>query len=175
MANDNAPNVELDGNTLVIRDTKFIFNTNFAGNPEADRFGSDKRRGNIIIPDPEVVAELLTRGFNVKATKPRPSDDPEAFMPDYYISATLNFDSEWPPEVYLVSGNSQPVPLDASSVGIVDKAYIKRVRVALNLYESKKTGVKSVYIKVMYVEQDVAGDPFAHIYANRGGEGVLPF
>jgi hypothetical protein len=32
-----------------------------------------------------------------------------------------------------------------------------------------------MYIKTMYVEQDVADDPFAHIYANRNGERVLPF
>lgn len=163
---DFIPNIELDVNTLVMRDTKFIFKTNFAGNPAEDRFGSDKRRGNFIIPDPEVAAELLARGFNVKATKPRPGDE-ENFQPDYYISATLNFNSEWPPEVYLVSGASAPVPLDASSVGIIDKAYVKRVRVSLNLYESKKTGIKSVYVKVMYVEQDVAGDPFAYMYADR--------
>lgn len=166
--------IELTSNALVMYDTKFIFKTNFAGDPDEDRFGSDKRRGNIIIPDVDVAAELLSRGFKVKATKPRPGEE-EDYEPTYYISATLNFDSEWPPEVYLVSGNSEPVPLDANSVGVIDKAYVRRVRVALNLYTSKKTGIKSVYIKAMYVEQDVADDPFAHIYANRNGEQVLPF
>lgn len=158
---------------IIIDGTRFIFNTNFAGDPAADRFGSNKRRGNIIIPDPEMAAELLARGFKVKATKPRPGYE-EDFVPDYYISAQLNYDSEWPPEVYLVSGNAAPVPLDAGSVGVIDKCYVKNVRVALNPYESKKTGIKSMYIKVMYVEQDVAGDPFAHIYADRNGE-KLPF
>lgn len=166
--------IELTPNSLVMYDTKFIFKTNFAGNPDEDRFGSNKRRGNIIIPDPEVAAELQARGFNVKATKPKPNEDIEDYEPTYYISATLNFDSEWPPEVYLVSGNAEPVPLDASSIGVIDKAYVRRVRVALNLYTSKKTGIKSIYIKAMYVEQDVANDPFAHMYANNGG-GVLPF
>jgi hypothetical protein len=32
-----------------------------------------------------------------------------------------------------------------------------------------------MYIRTMYVEQDVADDPFAHMYANRGSEGSLPF
>lgn len=159
---------------IIIDNTRFIFNTNFAGDPAADRFGSDKRRGNIIIPDPAMAAELLACGFKVKATKPRPGEE-EDFQPDYYISAQLNYNSEWPPEVYLVSGNSAPVPLDANSVGIIDKCYVKNVRVALNPYESKKTGIKSMYIKVMYVEQDVASDPFAHIYADRNGDKVLPF
>ena len=160
---------------IVISNTRFIFSTNFAGDPANDRFGSNKRRGNIIIPDPEMAAELLARGFKVKATKPRPDDDPENYQPDYYISAQLNYASQWPPEVYLVSGNAEPVLLNEGSVGVIDKAYIKNVNVALNPYENKVTGIKSMYINVMYVEQDVAGDPFAHLYANRNGEGTLPF
>ena len=159
---------------IVIRNTRFIFNTNFAGDPAADRFGSNKRRGNIIIPDPEMAAELLARGFKVKATKPRPGDE-EDYEPDYYISAQLNYNSQWPPEVYLVSGNAEPVLLNAESVGVIDKCYVKNVNVALNPYENKVTGIKSMYINVMYVEQDVAGDPFAHIYADRNREERLPF
>lgn len=159
---------------IVLDDTKFIFKTNFAGYPSEDRFGSNKRRGNIIIPDAELANELFNRGFKVKATKPRPGEE-EDFEPTYYISAMLNYDSPWPPEVYLVSPGAEPVPLDADSVGVIDKAYVLRVRVALNPYENPKTGIKSMYIKTMYVEQDVADDPFAHIYANRNGEQVLPF
>lgn len=159
---------------IVIDNTKFIFKTNFAGDPAEDRFGSNKRRGNIIIPDPEMAQELFNRGFKVKATKPRPGEE-EDFEPTYYISVQLNYDSPWPPEVYLVSGNATPVPLDENSVGVVDKCYVLRVRVALNPYENPKTGIKSMYIRTMYVEQDVADDPFAHMYANNGGEGRLPF
>ena len=159
---------------IVIDNTKFIFKTNFAGDPAEDRFGSNKRRGNIIIPDPEMAQELFNRGFKVKATKPRPGEE-EDFEPTYYISVRLNYNSPWPPEVYLVSPGAAPVLLDADSVGVVDKAYITKVRVALNPYENLKTGIKSMYIRTMYVEQDVGNDPFAHIYADRDGEKVLPF
>ena len=160
---------------IVIDDTKFIFQTNFAGDPTVDRFGSNKRRGNIIIPDPEMAQELFNRGFKVKATKPKPDEDEATYVPTYYISAMLNYDSPWPPEVYLVSNGSQPVALDENSVGVVDKCYVLRVRVALNPYENPKTGIKSMYIRTMYVEQDVADDPFAHMYNGNGGEGTLPF
>ena len=159
---------------IVIDDTKFIFKTNFAGDPKEDRFGSTKRRGNIIIPDPEMAAELFNNGFKVKATKPKPDEDEENFEPTYYISVMLNYDSWCPPEVYLVSGGAAPVPLDENSVGVVDKCYVLRVRVTLNPYENPKTGIKSMYVRTMYVEQDVADDPFAHMYANRGSEGTLP-
>ena len=159
---------------VVIDNTKFIFKTNFAGDPAEDRFGSNKRRGNIIIPDPEMAQALLNAGFKVKSTKPRPGEE-EDFEPTYYISVQLNYDSPWPPEVYLVSPGATPVLLDADSVGVVDKCYVLRVRVALNPYENPKTGIKSMYIRTMYVEQDVADDPFAHMYNNAGAEGSLPF
>lgn len=163
-----------DSRLIVIDNTRFIFKTNFAGDPNEDRFRSTKRRGNIIIPDPEMAQALFEAGFKVKATKPRPGEE-EDFEPTFYISVTLNYDSPWPPEVYLVSPGAAPVLLDADSVGVVDKAYVLRVRVALNPYENPTTGIKSMYIRTMYVEQDVANDPFAHIYADRDGEKVLPF
>jgi hypothetical protein len=163
-----------DSRLVVLEDTKFIFKTNFAGDPNEDRFRSTKRRGNIIIPDIEMAQALLDAGFKVKATKPRPGEE-EEFVPTFYVSVTLNYDSPWPPEVYLVSPGAAPVLLDADSVGVVDKAYVLRVRVALNPYENPTTGIKSLYIRTMYVEQDVGNDPFAHIYADRDGEKVLPF
>lgn len=162
-----------DSRLIVIKDTKFIFDTNFGGDPKRDRFGSDKRRGNIIIPDPEMAQALFEAGFKVKQTKPKPGEE-EDFEPTYFISVTLNYDSPWPPEVYLVSPGAAPVLLDEESVGNIDKAYILRVRVTLNPYENPKTGIKSMYIRTMYVEQDVANDPFAHMYANRGEDDYLP-
>lgn len=163
-----------DSRLVVLEDTKFIFKTNFAGDPNEDRFRSTKRRGNIIIPDIEMAQALLDAGFKVKATKPRPGEE-EDFVPTFYVSVTLNYDTPWPPEVYLVSPGAAPVLLDKDSVGVVDKAYVLRVRVALNPYENPTTNIKSLYIRTMYVEQDVGNDPFAHIYADRDGERVLPF
>lgn len=166
--------IDFETNTLILSNTKFIFKTNLSGDPTRDTFGSSKRRANIIINDPEDVANLLTLGFKVKATKPKPGAE-EDFEPDYYIPFQLNYDSEWPPMVYLVSGNAEPLLLDERTVGKVDNCYVRAVNAALNLYTNKKTGIKSVYAKTIYVEQDISSDPFAHLYANRGGEGALPF
>lgn len=163
-----------DSRLVVIEDTKFIFKTNFAGDPNEDRFRSTKRRGNIIIPDLEMAQALLDAGFKVKATKPKPGEE-EDFVPTFYISVTLNYNSFSPPEVYLVSPGAAPVLLNEESVGVIDKAYVLRVRVALNPYENPTTGIKSMYVRTMYVEQDVGNDPFAHMYANRDGDGALPF
>ena len=55
-----------------IDDTRFIFTTNFSGDPERDRFGSDQRRVNVVIPTEELAQHLLDLGVKVKQTKPNP-------------------------------------------------------------------------------------------------------
>ena len=65
-----------------IDDTRFIFTTNFSGSPERDRFGSDQRRVNVVIPTEELAQHLLDLGVKVKQTKPNPErtyDEP--FVP----------------------------------------------------------------------------------------------
>ena len=43
-----------------IDDTRFIFTTNFSGDPERDRFGSDQRRVNVVIPTEELLASACS-------------------------------------------------------------------------------------------------------------------
>lgn len=148
---------------IYIENTKFIFKTNFAGDPERDTFGSDARKGNIIIPDYDQAMDMREEGFNVKETKPRPGYEDE-FVPTYYVSVNCNYDTEWPPRVYLVSGDAEPQLLDEDSVGAIDKCYVKNVNVVLNPYRNKRTGRCSLYVKTMYVEQNVDDDPFANRY-----------
>ena len=149
---------------ISIEDTKFIFKTNFAGDPEQDSYGSDKRKGNIIIPDEQMALDLRDAGFNVKQTKPKDPDD-DNFIPRYFVSITANYESDWPPKIYLVSGKANPVLLDETSVGIIDKVYVTNVNVILNTYCNPRTKKCSLYIKTMYVEQDIESDPFASRYA----------
>ena len=148
---------------ISVEDTKFIFKTNFSGDPERDAYGSDARKGNLIIPTEEQAMELRNAGFNVKQTKPREGDE-ENYIPRYYVSVKANYDSEWPPKIYLVSGKANPVLLDETSVGIIDKVYVTNVNAVLNVYTNTKTHQCSLYIKTMYVEQDIESDPFAARY-----------
>ena len=46
-----------------IDDTRFIFDTNFSGDPTRDRFGSDKRRVNIVIPTVEQAMDMRAMGI----------------------------------------------------------------------------------------------------------------
>ena len=150
---------------ISIENTRFIFKTNFSGDPARDTYGSDARRANIIISDPQQAEELLAEGFNVKQTKPR--DDDENFEPTYFVAINVNYDSSWPPKIYLVSGDAEPVPLDEESIDILDKIYVINVNAVLNPYHNQKTGRCSLYVRTMYVEQDVEDDPFAMKYRNR--------
>ena len=161
---------------ISIENTNFIFRTNFSGDPERDTFGSDARRANIIIPDPDMAMDVRNEGFNVKETKPR--DDEEEFIPTYFVAIGVNYDSNWPPKIYLVSGDAEPVLLDEESVNSLDMCRVRNVDVVLNPYENTRTGRKSLYVRTMYVVQDIDDDPFASRYRRRNNEdddGTLPF
>lgn len=150
---------------ITIENTNFIYRTNFSGDPERDRFGSDARKANIIIPDPDQAMELLDAGFNVKKTKrPESLAADEEFVPQYFVSVNVNYDTEWPPKIWLVSGSSKEL-LDEESVSLLDSCYVLNVNVVLNPYQNKLTGRSSLYVRTMYVEQDVESDPFARRYS----------
>ena len=154
---------------ISIEDTNFIYRTNFSGDPERDSFGSDARVANVIIPNHEQARELIEAGFNVKMTKPKP-DEEEGFIPTYFVSVKVNYNTDYPPKIYLVSGNAEPVLLDEESVDILDKCYVLNVNVTLNPYLNPRTGRSSLYVRTMYVEQDIEEDPFAHRYGRRNEE-----
>jgi hypothetical protein len=153
---------------VVIENTKFIFRTNFAGDPEKDeKYHSSTRRGNLIIPDENMARSLAEEGFSVKATNPRPGEE-EGFIPKFFVPVVLNYDSdlakERPPKVYLVSGNNEPVLLDGDTAGRIDDAYVLNVNATLEKVHSKRYDKNILYIRVMYVEQDIDDDPFASRY-----------
>lgn len=150
---------------ICIDDTNFIYNTNFAGDPEQDRFGSNARKANIIIPDHMQARELIDAGINVRCTKPREDEDEDTFVPTYFVSVRANYDSNWPPRIYLVSGDAEPRLLDEDTVGEIDRCYVKNVNVVLNKYLNPVTNRASLYIRTMYVEHDVEDDPYASRYA----------
>lgn len=159
------------GRTIAVDDTRFIFQTNFAGDPGRDHFADSRRKANLMIPDPNQAKELMMAGFKVRATKPHEDDDPETFEPVYFVSVLLKYRDragrpvKYPPKVYLVSGDSEPVQLDEDNVGSIDQMRVKNVNVILNPYEYDPiNNGKSLYVRTMYVEQDLEDDPYAVRY-----------
>ena len=159
---------------ITIDNTRFIFPTNFSGNPANDRFADSRRKCNIVIPDPEQARDLIKQGVKVRETHPREDDDPEEFVPEYFVTAVLKYEDrlgnpvKYPPKVYLVCGGNPPVLLDEDSIETLDQIRAKNVNVLLNVYEYDPVGhQKNLYIRTMYVEQDMNDDPYAARYASR--------
>lgn len=162
---------------ITIDNTKFIFATNFSGNPANDRFADGRRKCNILIPDPEQARDMMKQGIKVRETQPRPDDDPNEFVPDYFVTAVLKFEDrmgnpvKYPPKVYLVVDDNPPVLLNEDTIDILDQIRAKNVNVILNAYEYDPVNhFKSLYIRTMYVEQDMDDDPYAARYARRDEE-----
>lgn len=84
-----------------IDNTRFIFDTNFSGDPNRDRYGSSRRRVNVVIPTEEQARQLIEMGLNVKQTKPNPNyiyDEP--FVPTFYVPVTVNMGLEFNRPLY---------------------------------------------------------------------------
>ena len=117
---------------------------------------------------------MIKAGFKVRETRPRPDDDPQSFIPEYFVTGVLMYRTrggspvKYPPKVYLVSGDSEPVLLDEESVACIDHMRVKNVDVILNPYEYDPVNHQmSLYIRTMYVEQDLDDDPYAERYRRR--------
>lgn len=150
-------------NLVIIEGTEFIYTKNFSGDPTRDKYGSSTRKANIVIPDIDLARQLIDEGFNVKLTKPSEGEE-EGFVPKYFVSIILKYDSKWPPRVYHITPAGKTVLLDADSVGSIDFMWIENVNVVLNKYEGRNG--KSLYIRSMEVFQMVDDDPIAARHAN---------
>lgn len=157
---------------ISIENSRFIFETNFSGDPRRDKYRSTKRKANLIIPDHELARQMIDEGFNIKVTKPREGEE-EGFIPRYYTPIIVNYDSKWPPKVYLVSGDSEPVLQDEESIESLDRIRIQNVNVILSPHEWD--GGYTLYVKTMYVEQALDDDPFAARYTRRRDREEMPF
>lgn len=165
------------GKIIKIDNTRFKYDTNFSGDPSKDRYADNRRKANIIIPDVEQAKDLVKAGFKVRQTTPHNDEDPNEFVPEYFITAVLKYRNrygepvKYPPKVYLVSGDADPVLLNEDTVGQIDKMRVKNVNVILNPYEyDSVNGGKNLYIRTMYVEQDLDDDPYAELYRRRRDE-----
>lgn len=162
------------GKTIAIDNTHFIYTVNFSGNPERDRFADSRRKANIAIPDVEQAKDLIKAGFKVRQTAPHKDEDPDEFVPEYFVTPVLKYRNragqpvKYPPKVYLVSGDAEPVLLDEETVEQIDGMRVKNVNVILNPYEyDPVNGGRSLYIRTMYVEQELDDDPYAARYRSR--------
>lgn len=157
--------------------TRFIFTTNFSGDPKRDNYGDPRRKVNIIIPSEAQAKELTKAGFKVKTTKPGKYDDPETFVPEYYTAVLVQYRTKegepvkYPPNVYLVPGPGQErVKLTEETVGCLDQIRVKNVNCLAtprDYIDRDGKPAKNLRVRTMYVEQDVDDDPYAELYSRK--------
>ena len=154
---------------ISIEDTRFFFDTNFAGDPEKDRFGSSERRGTIIIPE-ALGLDLIDEGFKtVKPTRPsqRMIDEgrEDEFIQEYLVPIKVAYRDrfgnllQWPPKIYWITEDGNDTLLDEESIGGIDDIWINKVNVIVTKRFSDRGN--TLYVRSMEVFQKANDDPIS--------------
>lgn len=153
-----------------IENTRFAYRPNLAGDPTRSKYADDRRLATFIIPE-NLIENMMENGVRVKETRPgKNHPNPEEFETEHFVQAQAKFHTRnnepvrFPPKIYLVCGEAEPQLLDEEDLEIIDRIPVKKVNVVLNEYKRNPEDTPALYIRVMYVEQDMDGDPFEYDY-----------
>lgn len=138
---------------LQIDDARIVYR-NFSGT--GSKFNREGDRNfAVVIPDQDVVDELVNRGWNVKIKPPRDEDD----MPFMFLPVKIKF-NERGPKVYLQSGD-KTVELDEDSIDCLDDVDILGVDLDIRPYDWEVNGKqgRTAYLQSIHVVQEI--DRFA--------------
>lgn len=147
---------------LQINDASICYR-NFAG--AGDRYNREGDRNFALIIPSEDIKEALTAdtneygaSWNVKIKPPREDGD-DPFM---YMNVKVKF-TDFGPNVYLKSGDADPVRLDEESVACLDNMDIESVDLDIRAYDDtiNGRGFRSAYLQSIYVVQRFSRDRFA--------------
>ncbi len=147
---------------LQINDAAICYR-NFAG--AGDRYNREGDRNfALIIPSEDIKDALLAdtnkygASWNVKVKSPREEGD-DPFM---YMNVKVKF-TAFGPNVYLKSGNADPVRLDEESIACLDQIDIASVDLDIRAYDDEINGrgFRSAYLQSIYVVQRFSRDRFA--------------
>ena len=138
---------------LQIDDARIVYR-NFSGT--GSKFNREGDRNfAVVIPDQDVVDELVNRGWNVKIKPPRDEDD----TPFMFLPVKIKF-NERGPKVYLQSGDKM-VELDEESIDCLDDVDILSVDLDIRPYDWEVNGKqgRTAYLQSIHVVQEI--DRFA--------------
>lgn len=145
---------------LQINDAHICYR-NFAG--VGDRFNREGDRNfALIIPNDDIKDALIEdvneygAAWNVKI---KGEEGEEPFM---YMAVKVKF-TAYGPNIYLKSGDADPVRLDEDSVKCLDQIDIESVDLDIRAYDDEINGrgFRSAYLQSIYVVQDFSRDRFA--------------
>lgn len=163
-------------NSYEIRDTRFAYRTNLAGDPTRSKYADDRRMATIIIPE-NIAEEMAANGVKVKQTRPgKNHPHPEEFEPEYFVQAQAKFRNrfgepvKYPSRVYLVCGDNERRLLDEEDLELIDRIPVKNVKVLLNENRKNPEDRPSLYIRVMDVEQDMDAEIYDYDYDPFAGD-----
>ena len=134
---------------LQIDDARIVYR-NFSGT--GSKFNREGDRNfAVVIPDQDVVDELVNRGWNVKIKPPRDEDD----TPFMFLPVKIKF-NERGPKVYLQSGDKM-VELDEESIDCLDDVDILSVDLDIRPYDWEVNGKqgRTAYLQSIHVVQEV--------------------
>ena len=138
---------------LQIDDARIVYR-NFSGT--GSKFNREGDRNfAVVIPDQDVVDELVNRGWNVKIKPPRDEDD----TPFMFLPVKIKF-NERGPKVYLQSGD-KTIELDEESIDCLDDVDILGVDLDIRPYDWEVNGKqgRTAYLQSIHVVQEI--DRFA--------------
>ena len=138
---------------LQIDDARIVYR-NFSGT--GSKFNREGDRNfAVVIPDQDVVDELVNRGWNVKIKPPRDEDD----TPFMFLPVKIKF-NERGPKVYLQSGDKM-IELDEESIDCLDDVDILSVDLDIRPYDWEVNGKqgRTAYLQSIHVVQEI--DRFA--------------
>ena len=148
----------MDSNCIVIEDAQLMF-TNFSGF-ESKFNAKGNRNFSVVIPDKDLADQLLADGWHVKMLEARNEDE----KPIYLLKVKVNFNSQRPPKVVMVTERGNMTKLNEETIDILDSADIIKSDVEINPYRNEKFQGVSAYLKTLYVT--ISEDRFAEKYSN---------
>jgi len=155
---------------IILENTRVI-HRNFEG--RAGQFNRAGDRSFSAVIDSSLVDQLRNEGWQVRELPPREGIEGSESL--FFIPTRVNFDSNRPPEVFIVTKNGL-VKLDEKTVGTLDNAEIIKVDCTLHPHKwenNGKSGVKA-YLRNMYVtiREDVLANKYEEMFA--AGDTVSP-
>ena len=155
---------------LQINDAKITYK-NFTGAGDGFNRAGD-RNFALIIPSEDIKDALINdvneygAAWNVKIKPPREDGD-DPFM---YMNVKVKF-TAFGPNVYLKSGNAEPIRLDEESIKCLDQMDIASVDLDIRAYDDEINGrgFRSAYLQSIYVVQDFSRDRFASRFNQQAG------